>query len=122
MPLSALILSFTDSAILQFFWVAGFAIILICFCGFLLLRRRGVIQSAPAENIPAQSSPSTEVVRLSPEPVPINTSEMSQQQKIAAALMRAGMSNPAAWSTGGVATADATSPADDADHSSHSAR
>lgn len=43
-----------------------------------------------------------EVVRLSPETAPIATSEMTQQQKIAAALMKAGISNPAAWSAAGV--------------------
>jgi len=41
-------------------------------------------------------------VRLSPETAPLKTSEMTQQQKIAAALMKAGISNPAAWSAAGV--------------------
>lgn len=45
----------------------------------------------------------TTLVRLSPEAGPVNAAEMSQQQKIAAALMKAGISNPAAWSAAGVA-------------------
>lgn len=42
------------------------------------------------------------VIRLSPESVPSKTSEMTQQQKIAAALMRAGVSSPAAWAAAGL--------------------
>ena len=40
---------------------------------------------------------STQVLRLSPDTPPPNVADMTQQQKIAAALMRAGVSNPAAW-------------------------
>lgn len=42
------------------------------------------------------------VVQLSPEAMPASATEMNQQQKIAAALMKAGISNPAAWSAAGV--------------------
>ncbi len=45
---------------------------------------------------------STRVIRLSPDSGPTKTSDMTQQQKIAAALMKAGISNPAAWATAGV--------------------
>jgi len=42
------------------------------------------------------------VVRLTPDSGPVNTGEMNQQQKVATALMKAGISNPAAWSAAGV--------------------
>jgi E3 Ubiquitin ligase len=45
---------------------------------------------------------SHEVVRLPSAAGPCNTSEMTQQQKIAAALVRAGISNPNAWSAAGL--------------------
>ncbi len=51
----------------------------------------------------AISTASTRVVRLSPDSGPTKTSDMTQQQKIAAALMKAGISNPAAWDAAGVA-------------------
>jgi hypothetical protein len=50
----------------------------------------------------ALSTASARVVRLSPEQGPTKASEMTQQQKIAAALMRAGVTSPAAWATAGV--------------------
>jgi len=43
----------------------------------------------------------TEVIRLSPA-VPLSASQMTQQQKIAAALLKAGISNPAAWTAAGI--------------------
>jgi hypothetical protein len=49
-----------------------------------------------------------EIIRLSIDPSPVKTNEMSQQQRIAAALMKAGIANPAAWSAAGV-TADDSS-------------
>ena len=48
-----------------------------------------------------------EVVHLSPASNPATAAEMTQQQKIAAALMRAGITNPAAWA---VAEASAAQP------------
>jgi hypothetical protein len=45
----------------------------------------------------ALSKTSARVIQLSAEPVAMKATEMSQQQKIAAALMKAGVSNPAAW-------------------------
>ncbi len=48
-------------------------------------------------------SPSRPIIRLSPvESVPTKSSEMTQQQKVAAALLKAGISNPAAWAMAGV--------------------
>jgi len=43
-----------------------------------------------------------EVIRLSGESAPTKTADMSQQQKIAAALMKAGITSPAAWAAAGV--------------------
>jgi hypothetical protein len=42
------------------------------------------------------------VIRLSPDAGSTSAIDMDQQQKIAAALMKAGISNPAAWSAAGV--------------------
>ena len=47
-----------------------------------------------------------EVVRLSNPSGPVKSSEMTQQQKVAAALMKAGIVNPAAWTAAGTAPAD----------------
>jgi hypothetical protein len=44
----------------------------------------------------------SQVIRLSPESLPANTSSMTPQGKIAAALMKAGINNPAAWAVAGV--------------------
>lgn len=49
-----------------------------------------------------------EVIRLSPGAAPIKTSEMTQQQKVAAALLKAGISNPAAWAAAGLTDARVT--------------
>jgi hypothetical protein len=46
-----------------------------------------------------------EVIRLSPESGLAKTSDMTQQQKIAAALLKAGISSPAAWTAAGVQAA-----------------
>jgi hypothetical protein len=56
---------------------------------------------------PAVEDTPQQVIRLSNPSAGGNlvaTSEMTQQQKIAAALMRAGISNPAAWSAAGMTT------------------
>lgn len=52
-------------------------------------------------------APPREIVRLTPaESAPLKTSEMTQQQKIAAALAKAGIASPAAWAAAGVPTFD----------------
>jgi hypothetical protein len=48
-------------------------------------------------------NPSTEVIKLAPEAGPRKALDMSQQQRIAAALVKAGISNPSAWAVAGVA-------------------
>jgi hypothetical protein len=54
----------------------------------------------------SQSS-STQVIRLSPEAHTNKAADMTQQQKIAAALTKAGITNPAAWAAAGVADSSA---------------
>jgi hypothetical protein len=56
------------------------------------------------------------VVRLSTS-ASTTSSQMTQQQKIAAALAKAGISNPAAWATAGI-SADVSSPVQVLEHSS----
>jgi hypothetical protein len=52
----------------------------------------------PADGLVSQSdNPSHQLIRLTPDNLPNQASEMTQQQKIAAALLKAGISNPAAW-------------------------
>ena len=49
-----------------------------------------------------------EVIRLSSPPGPTKSADMTQQQKIAAALLKAGISNPIAWSAAGLPAADSS--------------
>ena len=61
----------------------------------------------------AESSGPSQIVRLTTDPAPSRSSDMSQQEKIAAALSRAGIAK-AAWSSpiaSGTATAPTTAPA-----------
>ena len=64
------------------------------------------LHSPPADVPPIHELPPAEVpaaaqqtIRLTTDPGPTRSSEMSQQQKIAAALGRAGISNSASWSS-----------------------
>ena len=50
----------------------------------------------------APSSGVQEVIRLSPATKPTKSIDMSQQAKISAALIKAGITNPAAWAVAGV--------------------
>jgi hypothetical protein len=52
----------------------------------------------------ALSTTSTRVIRLSPETGPSKAADMTQQQKISAALMRAGVTNLGAWAAAGATT------------------
>ena len=49
-----------------------------------------------------ESSPAQEIIRLSPATKPAKSMDMSQQARISAALMKAGITNPAAWAVAGV--------------------
>jgi len=64
----------------------------------------GQISAGPLFQSPATAPEvkNTQLVRLSPEPAPVGSTNMTQQEKIAAALLKAGISNPAAWSAAGV--------------------
>ena len=66
----------------------------------------------------ALTTVSAHVIRLSLDPAPTNASEMTQQQKIAAAMMKAGIANPAAWAAAGV-TPSAVAVNGDANGSPH---
>ncbi len=71
----------------------------------LSLTLGGGLQHDPAYDLiydKALSTASARVIRLSPDQAPTKASEMTQQQKIAAALVKAGISNPAAWAAAGV--------------------
>jgi hypothetical protein len=58
-----------------------------------------------------QSDPARhEVIRLSSGSGPGKTSDMNQQQKITAALLKAGISSPAAWAAAGVTAAGVATP------------
>jgi hypothetical protein len=65
----------------------------------------GFDQDALAQRLATRcDAPPHPVIRLSPpESIAAKTSDMTQQQKIAAALLKAGISNPAAWAAAGVA-------------------
>jgi hypothetical protein len=57
----------------------------------------------PADGVVIRSNhQSRQVIRLTPENATDAASEMTQQQKIAAALLKAGISSPAAWSAAGM--------------------
>jgi hypothetical protein len=62
-------------------------------------------QARFAQYIENNSSPATrqQLIRLSTQPVPAKAADMTQQQKVAAALMKAGISNPASWAAAGLA-------------------
>jgi hypothetical protein len=57
---------------------------------------------SPAQRLATRSASQHQLIRLSPDLNPTKSSEMSQQQKIAAALLKAGISSPAAWAAAGV--------------------
>jgi hypothetical protein len=58
--------------------------------------------NSSAELFPPATVTHQEVIRLSPEKQPASTTEMSQQSRVAAALMKAGITNPAAWAAAGI--------------------
>jgi len=69
-----------------------------------------VANDCPAGDVPhnlapnnySTGNPAPQVIKLFSGTVPSNTQEMSQQAKIAAALTRAGITRPEAWSVAGV--------------------
>lgn len=87
------------------------------FCGFWLLQRKAPIANRAPKTQPAIATITTtfttegsdtlartssrEIIRLSPESNESSLSPNTQQGKIAAALLKAGISNPVSWSTTG---------------------
>jgi len=71
--------------------------------GFSGLSLTGGLQHDPKFDSTYEKAISTaHVIRLSPDASSTKTEDMTQQQKIAAALMKAGVSNPAAWAAAGI--------------------
>jgi hypothetical protein len=73
--------------------------------GFSGLSITGGLQHDPAFDPiynKAISTVSAHAIHLSPASSPTKAADMTQQQKIAAALLKAGMSSPAAWTAAGV--------------------
>jgi hypothetical protein len=64
--------------------------------------------SVIAEPLAIRADALDEVIRLPTHSTPMNSSEMTQQQKIAAALVKAGITSPAAWSVAGVPSESAS--------------
>jgi hypothetical protein len=63
----------------------------------------GGLQHDPAfDSTYEKAISTTRVVHLSSDPAPTKAADMTQQQKIAAALLKAGVSSPAAWAAAGV--------------------
>ncbi|PYX50634.1 MAG: hypothetical protein DMG79_05350 [Acidobacteria bacterium] len=107
---------------LLFLCAIGFgAGVTLFFYGFRLLQRRRLIVDVPlsigprSQSLPVQSEAHHEIVMLSSEPAALKSSEMSQQQKIAAALFRAGIPSPATWATAGATSPGGTQVLTDAD-------
>jgi hypothetical protein len=63
--------------------------------------RPGQRTIAPAVD-PQPESDTPAVIRLSHVDTAVSAAQMTQQQKIAAALMKAGVSNPSAWAAAGI--------------------
>lgn len=75
----------------------------------LSLRRRDEDRSidVPVNGLATHSgNPSHQLIRLTADDAPAPSLERTQQQKIAAALLKAGISNPAAWSAAGMPAAN----------------
>lgn len=63
------------------------------------------VEPTPGTLIPAiklKTETEQEIIKLSPKRQPLTASEMTQQGKIAAALLKAGINSPAAWSAAGI--------------------
>jgi hypothetical protein len=61
-----------------------------------------LLGSLMSESAPRHNTQMQEVIHLSPQAGQAKSGDMTQQQRVAAALMRAGISNPAAWAAAGV--------------------
>jgi len=59
-------------------------------------------EGAVSQQLAAVAAPRPQVVRLAGGASPTKSADMTQQQKVTAALLRAGISNPAAWAAAGI--------------------
>jgi hypothetical protein len=114
------------SLALQFLCAVGFCLGAAIFLRGLRLRRTRIQVPASRDSISWETNrhpfpqrtdkvaaaPPQEITRLSLDPAPMKSAEMSQQQKIAAALARAGMSRSTAWSEGSTGVAVETDEPD----------
>ncbi len=62
----------------------------------------GAVAERLLTRLAPQVSPQVQVIRLSTAPGATSPADMTQQEKIVAALAKAGISNPAAWAAAGV--------------------
>ena len=97
-----------DEAPINSFRPQGFSLSVGSISVFLSGRNQEFQTGSPAVRLFTQrESREPEIIRLTPAVGPAKALDMNQQQKIAAALMRAGISNPAAWNAAGVTTSTA---------------
>ena len=75
-----------------------------------------------AETVAIRADAVHEVIRLQSHSAPMKSSEMTQQQKIAAALVKAGITSPAAWAVAGVPSESASGVEVVSDRASTSSR
>lgn len=76
-------------------------------------RLLGAVLSKPsADRSSVTQVQSKQVIQLSPAAAPAKVMEMTQQQKVAAALVKAGITNPAAWAAAGVSSSPAVVQSD----------
>lgn len=68
-------------------------------------------KSTPPIQEPAEESGIPAIIRLSQTDALVPAVQMTQQQKIAAALMKAGVTNPTAWAAAGIGVKAAAAPA-----------
>jgi E3 Ubiquitin ligase len=67
------------------------------------LESAGIGPSETSRALPSsKGGEAPEIIRLSPHPGPAGSGDMTQQGKIAAAMLKAGITNPAAWAMAGI--------------------
>jgi hypothetical protein len=64
-----------------------------------------LLQAVLSKPAPSSAAQASQVIHLSPPAAPADAAEMTQQQKVAAALVKAGITNPTAWAAARVAPA-----------------
>ena len=99
----------TDSETMNSFSTQGFSLAINSLSFFKSGEQDAVQRGSPAQPLATGSVPH-QLIRLSPDSNLTKSSEMTQQQKIAAALLKAGISNPAAWTAAGVSVSNTEAP------------